>query len=172
MSRQTNYRHKPGGKDAAAHGHRPGRGQEMQSSRGGGMDTGQTQEEEGCQLGSRKSPSRSQQQQKPQSSTARDALGCKGQGSGPEVGCHKWDQNPWPSQSTSSYRPLASDSRSGGRELCCSDLLLRAVHGPSTVPLDPSRHCSQEPCRPCSFLPVSEQGRGTAAGGSRVHFNR
>lgn len=91
------------------------------------MDTGQTQEEEGCLLGSRESPSRSQQQQKPQSSTGRDALGCKGQGSGPEMGSHKWDQSPWPSQPTSSYQPLASDSRSSGQELCCSELLLRAV---------------------------------------------
>ena len=82
---------------------------------------------EGCPLGSRGSPSRSQQQQKPQSGTGRNAPGCKGQGSGPEVESHKWDRNPWPSQPTSSYQPLASDSRSGGQELCCSDLLLRAV---------------------------------------------
>ena len=75
--------------------HRPSCSQESQGSRGGGTDTGQTQEEEGCQWGSRQSPSGSQQQQKPQFGAGRDALGCKGQRSGPEVGRRQWSQNPW-----------------------------------------------------------------------------
>ena len=128
---------------------------------------------EGCPLGSRGSPSRSQQQQKPQSGTGRNAPGCKGQGSGPEGG-----------KSQVGPEPLALPAHiilptPGFRlqERWAGTVLFRppaagGAHGPSAVPLDPSRHCSQEPCHPCCFRPVSEQGRGTDAGGSRVHFNR
>ena len=146
---------------------------QLQSGVTGLSGRGQTQEEEGCQWGSRQSPSGSQQQQKPQFGAGRDALGCKGQGSDPEVGSRQWSQNPWAVPALTilpapGFRlqewwagpPLFRPPAAGG------------AADPSSVPLDPLRHCSQESCRPCCFQPVSKPGRGTDAGGSRVHFNR
>lgn len=154
-------------------GHRPSCSQESQGSRGGGMDTGQTQEEEGCQSGSRQSPSGSQRQQKPQFSAGRDALGCKGQGSGPEVGSHQWSQNPWalPAHIILPAPGFRLQERWAGTVLF-GPLAAGGAGDRSSVPPDLLQHCSQESCRPCCFQPVSEPGRGTDAGGSRVHFNR
>ena len=106
---------------------RPSCSQETQGSRGGGMDTGQTKEERAARWGAGGVHPEANNLRSPSPAREEMPRSARAKGLVLKVESHKWDRNPWPSQPTSSYQPLASDSRSGGQELCCSYLLLRAV---------------------------------------------
>lgn len=123
-------------------------------------------------LGSRKVHPEANNSKSPSPAREEMPLGCKGQGSGPE-GCHKWDQNPWPSQSTS-YGPWLQTPGAGGQvELCWFRPPAAGCAWPQHCPSGSiTYYGSQEPCRPCCPARERAGGRGTAAGGSRVHFNR